>query len=204
MRPRDLVWRTVLIAGIMMMSCANPFGTDDDGGNGGGKINRKSPDALVNFFIYAYENKDLDLYDEALDDRFLFELDPVDAQKEGLPPDKPWWGKTEDMAITAKMFDPNFVPHDTVPKVISIKAEFAKKDNWTASLVPVSNGDTIDAFVAKFEPDMSIDVEYADKKTVTKLVNNSYVDIWVTQDLDHPGLWRIVKMLETRKSQPRQ
>lgn len=203
MRFGDLARKAVIIAGIIMVSCSNPFGTDGGGGGGGGEISRKSPDALVNFFIYAYQNRDLDLYDMALDDRFLFELDPVDAEKQGLPPDRPWWGKTEDLRITGRMFDPNFVPHDSVPKVLSITAAFTKRDAWTASLVPVSNGDTINAFVAKFEPDLTFHVEYADKHSETRIVKESYIDIWVTQDLVEPGLWRIVKILETKKSVPR-
>ncbi len=188
-----------IVTAIIGMGCSNPFGTDGGDGNGGGDINRKNPDALINFFVYAYENRDIDLYDEALDDRFIFQLIPADAESCGLPPTEPWWGKTEELRITGRMFDPNFVPHGDTPKVEAIRAKFSKRGDWSAFGLPVPGADTVDTFWAMFEPEMYIDVRYEDQKQVTKVVNNSYVDIWVTQDLKTPGLWKIIKMQESKK-----
>ena len=66
---------------------------------------RDTPDNLMLFFAQAYKEKDLDDYDLALDEDFLFQFTPDIADSLGLPADKPWWGKTEELSSTQQMFE---------------------------------------------------------------------------------------------------
>ncbi|MGQ9603380.1 MAG: hypothetical protein ACUVUU_04130 [bacterium] len=198
MKRLDNIGRAFFIALILMVGCSNPFGTDEGGGGGGGNISRKSPDALINFFVYVYQARDLRGYEEALEDRFVFELREDDADALGLPPDRAWWSKQEELKIAGRMFDPDFVPHENFPKMRNIQISLAPSSGWRDAELIIGD-DKVDTFLRKYEPDMSIFLEYADGSSITKLVKQSQLDIWVTQDTDNPGLWKIIKMKETRK-----
>ncbi|MGD9401981.1 MAG: hypothetical protein PVF95_06910 [bacterium] len=114
-----------ILAALAVMSLAILVSCGDDNGanvNGGPEYSRATPEDLIRALAAALEEEEIDVYAECLHDEYLFEFLPGDAGSAGLPPDGPWWGKTEDVASTSNMFAAAFVtriecelPVDTGP-----------------------------------------------------------------------------------------
>ncbi len=191
-------WGFFLIAILLVTGCWNPFGSKGNGGkNGGGsEINRELMDNLVDFLAFAYERREIEKYEEALDDRYLFEFTEDVADSLNLPPDEPWWGKEEDVRSTENMFED--------PEVTNIVMDLSNKiSEWAPieEIRPREGGgvDTINAFVARFEPLIIVTVEKPGAEPTNWEVRDSWVDIWATPDPNYEGLWTILRIKEIRK-----
>ncbi len=192
-------WGIFMMTTLLIAGCWNPFGSSGGGGGGGGdgqEINRKTMDNLVDFLAFAYERREIDKYEEALDDRYLFEFTPdVAIDSLGLPPDAPWWGKAQDVHSTENMFES--------PEVTNITMDLSNKRIDWAPTVEIrqtpSGPDSINAFVAQFEPIIMVTIEKPGREPKTLEVRDSWLDIWVTQDPDYEGLWVILRIKEIEK-----
>ena len=191
-------WRILAIAMIVLTGCWNPFGSGGGGGGGGNgdDINREKPENLVDFLAFAYERREIDKYEAALDDRFLFEFTEDIADSLNLPPDAPWWGKEEDVRSTENMFED--------PQVTKIVMDLSNMiDDWDPiyEVRPREGGgvDSIPAFVARFEPLIIVTIEKPGEEPMNLEVRDSWLDIWATQDPNYEGLWTILRIKEIKK-----
>jgi hypothetical protein len=193
------VW--VLLAILLGLLAATGCGVSDNGGNGPvTDYNRKTPDNLLNFFGYAYEEEDPELYDEALDFYFEFEFTDEVADSLGLPKDSPWWGKEEDKASTENMFD------DAHVKKIEFHLERSGvgsdwEDCWREFITDDPPETTLIQGVCEiFEPEIKVYIEEPGEEERILWVHESLLDIMVRPDPEQPELWTILRIKETKKN----
>lgn len=167
---RRWVWVVLLICSLGFIGGCSV--SSDDGPGVEPEYDRTTPENLINFFADAYERQDLDKYDESLHDGFLFTFLPDDADSAGLPPDQPWWGKTEDVASARKLFDN------------------AEVTNISMDLAVVTKWPTEDGFGFRLDPDVKVTVEKAGATEPLVLwVNNSWFDVEIVEDPYDTELW---------------
>ena len=193
--------RWVLFVGMTALlvlggvGCWNPFSPDGDG-NGHNTIgDRKNPDNLLEFFAMAYEDRSIERYAEALDSDYRFQFMEKDWEGAGVPPNAPYWGKTEDVPRTELMFESE--------KTTGISFEFGSKlfVNWlpvTDTIFVEGLPVEVDALLERYAPEISVIVE-GDEGSTTYWVNESWVEIKVIQDRFDPSLWTILRIEEMPK-----
>jgi hypothetical protein len=152
--------------------------TADTNGNGDGPIDRKTPDGLLNWLAVAYAEKDLEAYEEALHDEFLFVFTKDIADTLGLPEDEPWWGKTKDVSATGNMFNSSEVTRITMDYV-------PYGDRW------VSNEELRDTTVyygtsRRVIPDILVTIDKG-LEPLNLVVQDSYLDVFVVRDPKFPN-----------------
>ena len=152
--------------------------TADTNGNGDGPISRDTPDHLLNWLAVAYGDKDLESYQEALHDEFLFVFTKEVADSMGLDPDEPWWGKTKDVTSTENMFNSTEVTQIAMDYVPS-------GDQW----VPYEEvrEDTIIYYGTsrRVIPDILVTIDKGGEP-LNLLVKDSYLDVVVVRDPNFP------------------
>jgi hypothetical protein len=179
---------------VFATGCWNPFGGngngDDNGGNG---FDRKTRDNLMEFFANAYQEENIDDYIESLHDKFLFQFTPAAAETLGLPPDQPWWGKTEDVAATRNMFED--------ATVTEITMQLTKVIDWYGCVdIREAPPDTIIGWCARFDATIDVTVTEPGQEPLTYIVRDSWLDLIVTADpLSTIGEWVIVRIEEKEK-----
>jgi hypothetical protein len=181
---------------VFATGCWNPFGGGDNGDDdGGGSKNRLTRNNLMEFFAYAYEEENIEHYEESLHDKFLFQFTPAVAETLGLPPAEPWWGKTEDVASTRNMFE------EATVTAITMQLDYVI--NWYGCVdlrqheVPP---DTIEGWCARFDATIDVTIEEPGKEPLTLIVRDSYLDVIVTPDpKSTTGEWVIVRIEEKEK-----
>lgn len=158
------------------------------------EVKRDTPDNLMLFFARAYKEKDLDDYKEALDDDFLFQFTPDIADSLGLPADKPWWGKTEDVKSTQQMFEN--------PNVTDIAFSYETVGEWIPH-TEVREDTTFSGLFRRYDPLIEvITLVDNDEDPELKLrVDESWLDIVVVPDRLTAGLWTILRIEESKKQQ---
>ena len=190
------VWVHSAICGMMMLlvlglsGCWNPFSPGDGDGNGDPKIDRKSPDHLLEFFATAYEDKDIDRYTESLDDAYTFEFDPLDYDSAGVSAEKPYWGITEDKERTNSMF--------TSPETKGISMDLSQKMmDWIADTFYIDAETPVEGFTCVINPTIDVTIEMTPgEEPVTKQVRKSRLTLAVIRDRKIVGLWTILKITE--------
>ena len=195
MRRRVVLAVMTVSLAVAGAGCWNPFSPDDDN-NGNHKIgDRTTPNNLLEFFATAYEDRSIERYDEALDFDYKFEFMEADYDSAGVPPNAPYWGKTEDVPRTQNMFES--------PNTTGISFDFglplfvnwvSVKDTIFVEGLPVE----VDALLGRYEPDIEVVVE-GEEGSTTYWVNNSWVNIKVIQDRQDPSLWTILRIVEMEK-----
>ena len=161
------------ILALVAIGCS-PTATDD---NGDDPIDRKTPDGLLNWLAVAYAEKDLDAYDEALHDEFLFVFTEDVADSLGLPEDKPWWGKTKDVSSTGNMFNSSEVKRIAMDYVPS-------GDQW----LPHTEEREDTTYYGTFRrviPDILVTIDKGDEP-LNLVVQDSYLDVVVVRDPRFP------------------
>ena len=154
---------------------------------------RSSPDELLSAYAHALVSKNLAACDECLHEKYIFEFTSDIAETLGLPPDAPWWGKTEDMSATQNMFNAS--------NVTSIEMTFIRITDWLRCLEvrPGSPPDTLAALQADLDPDIKVTVETGEDPT-TYWVNDSRFNVAVTVDPAETDLWVILRITEAKKN----
>jgi hypothetical protein len=151
--------------------------TAEDGGSG--KIDRRTPDGLLIWLAVAYADKDLEAYEEALHDEFLFVFTRDVADSLGLPEGKPWWGKTKDVTSTEHMFNSS--------EVTRISMDYVPYgDRW----VPCeeTREDTVVYYgtCRRVIPDIQVTIDQGDEP-LNLVVHDSFLDVVVVRDPKFPN-----------------
>jgi hypothetical protein len=167
--------------------------TADTNGNGDGPISRDTPDHLLNWLAVAYADKDLEAYDEALHDEFLFVFTKDVADSLGLPEDKPWWGKTKDVTSTENMFNSTEVTRiamDYVP----YGDRWQTCEEWRDTTVYYGT-------CRRVIPDILVTIDKGEEP-LNLVVQDSYLDVTVVRDPKFPDqvLYVFLKIEETAQN----
>jgi len=180
------IW-VVLGLWIMVLVGLGCSPTADTNGNGGPPISRDTPDHLLNFLAVAYADKDLDSYEEALHDEFLFVFTKDIADSLGLDPEEPWWGKTKDVGSTEKMFNASEVTQITMDYV-------PYGDRWNAvKEVRYTETDSVVYYgtARRVIPEISVTIDEGEEPKIYR-VTESYLDVIVVRDPTFPDQVRYV------------
>jgi hypothetical protein len=155
---------------------------------------RATRDDLITYLEHAYRSEYPGLYADALHGSFLFVFTLDVADSLGLPPDQPWWGKTNDVNSTRTMF--------LAPEVTSIEIDLHKPGDWfpCMDIRPGSEPDTLYGFCARFEPYIMVTIAEAGEEGLILLVNDTFLDIMVVPDPEFEGLWVVARIKEVYKS----
>lgn len=178
-----------VLAVLLLFSCSDPQSppVEETGPD------RTSADNLLLMFATSYKEKDLDNYDECLDDDFLFQFTDDVADSLDLPRYEPWWGKTEDLSSTANMFNS--------PNVTGIEFSYEWIGEWV-SCQEVRDDTTFSGLCRRMDPLISvITVVDSEDPYLMRRVDASFVDVTVVPDRFTNGLWTIVRMNEVKKIQ---
>jgi hypothetical protein len=170
--------RVLLAAWIMVLAGLGCSPTSDPGGGGPGPISRDTPDHLLNWLAVSYQEKDIDKYEEALHDAFIFIFTDDIAESLGLPAEKPWWGKTKDVGSTQKMF--------ASTEVTDVNMRYESVGRWVAD--EEERPDTTYSVVfSRVQPEIKVTIEKPGEEAIVYWVNNSYLDINVVKDPKYPN-----------------
>jgi hypothetical protein len=167
--------------------------TSDPGGNGNGPISRDTPSHLLNWLAVAYQDKDLESYEEALHDEYLFVFTEDIADSLGLDPEEPWWGKTKDVSSTGKMFASS--------EVTEINMKYISEDPW-APHEEERPDTTYSGVFSRVTPDILVTIENPGEEPLRLVVNESFLDVVVVRDPKFPdeNLWVFLKIEEIEKN----
>jgi len=152
------------------------------------------PDNLMLFLARAYREEDPDDYDQALDENFLFQFTGDIADELGLPPEEPWWGKTEDLVSTRGMFDE--------PSVTAITFTYeAVGAKWDPH-IEVRNDTTFSGVFRRYDPVIRVITVTDDPEDPELIyrVDRSWLDIIAVPDRFIEGNWTILKIEEVEKN----
>jgi hypothetical protein len=95
----------LLIGAIVVASCQNPFAPAVVGPSRVVPIVKQtSPDSVLNNFRYAYEHRDLDVYENCLDQEFIFRYIDQDRTGQIEEVEVPRDGPSGDLARTERLF----------------------------------------------------------------------------------------------------
>ena len=179
------IWVMVLVG----LGCSP---TSDPGENGNGPISRDTPSHLLNWLAVSYQDKDLDAYEEALHDEYLFVFTEDVADSLGLDPEEPWWGKTKDVASTGKMFNAS--------EVTEINMKYISEDPWIPH-EEVRSDTTYSGVFSRVAPDILVTIEKPGEEALRLVVNESWLDVVVVRDPKFPdeNLWVFLKIEEIQK-----
>jgi hypothetical protein len=183
----------LLLAAFLSVLLAAGCGDDDSGVQPvADELMRDTPTHLLDYYAYAVEHEDIEMYEGALHDAFLhvFPLTVLDSL--GLPPEEPWWGKTAEVAAMRDLFSDS-----TVTK---IEFEFAEVDPWVAVTDSVG-GEEYNGVFSRTSPVTALTVEEAGEEPKVLILNKSYFDITVIRDPSSPQteLFVILKIEEVLK-----
>jgi hypothetical protein len=105
MRTRAILTTLAVLSFALFLSCGEDSVTET-----GPEYSRATPEDLIDALAYSMEHKDIGVYDECLHDEYIFVFMSEDTASLGLPPDEPWWGRTQDISAMSRLFaDSNVV-----------------------------------------------------------------------------------------------
>ena len=143
---------------------------------------RSNVDCLLRAFEWALEYRDIELYQECLSDDFRFIFDPVDHDSAGVVPDKPWWGKTQDVTTMSALFADEYLTSIICDLEISYGP-------WV-----VEGG-----LGCRLEPYMVFTVYPPAGDFIYYVVGDSWLDIEIVADPYMPGKYVVREMEEVVK-----
>ncbi len=186
-------WGWVLMIGVLVVTTF--FGCSPSSDTGPPPVteyDRTSADNLLKFFAQAYKEKDLTDYDDALDEDFFFQFTPDIADSLGLPPEEPWWGKSEDVNSTRLMFEN--------PNVTDIAFSYESVGEWEDH-VEVREDTTFSGLFRRYDPliEVTVIIESDDDPILKLRVDDSWLDVTVVPDRLTNGLWTILRIEESKK-----
>jgi hypothetical protein len=151
-------------------------------------LSRASPDRLLEWYAYAVEHEDINMFGEALHDNSLFFFDEIVPDSLGLP--EPWWGKTAELAAMGALFE------DTT--VVKIEFEFTSAEPWTPTEFPIEPDSLIIGVFTRATPVMRLAIQEPGQEPKTLVFDDTYFDIVVVRDPKFPdkNLWVIARIEE--------
>jgi hypothetical protein len=134
---------------------------------------------------------DLDGYEECLDEDFLFRFPDEIADSLGLPPEAPWWGKTDEITCTLNMFED--------PAVQSIGFGCELLEEWVA-YQEVRPDTTFTGLFRRLRPVIVVTVatDGSEDPLLSYVVNQSWLDVVVVPDRYTEGLWCVLRIDEVK------
>ena len=162
------------LAGLALLSCS-----DDGCSPKADEPPRDTPANLLQSFSDALEEQQIDAYAACLDEAYRFEFMPDDWDSAGVTPDTPYWGKAQDVASTANMFES--------VRVTSVSFDLG------VPLTQMVCSDTL--CLVLYYPDIQV-VETYQHGTITYWVNNSRLYVTLARDPQEPDLWVIRNLQE--------
>ncbi|MGD8627654.1 MAG: hypothetical protein PVH52_01100 [bacterium] len=178
-----------LLAALLLVSCSDPESPPlkDDS-----SYDRSTPDNLLLMLANSYKEMELDDYADCLDEDFLFVFFDEIADSMGLPPEEPWWGKTEDIACTGNMFED--------PVVQSVAFTYEAMEEWSPHQ-EVRPDTTYSGLFRRVDPIIEVTVSTPSEyyETLTYRVVDSWLDVVVVPDRYTEGLWCILRIDEFHK-----
>ena len=106
---RHMAISVLLVSALFLLTSCNDSCTNPGGDSGCDEHIRATAEGTVEAFARSMEAMDIDAYSECLADTYRYRFTPQDAEDAGLPPDEPWWGKTEDIQSTGSLFSDPYV-----------------------------------------------------------------------------------------------
>jgi hypothetical protein len=166
-----------------------------DVGNGNDPIDRDTPDHLLNWLSYYYQERDIDRYEEALHEAFIFVFTKDVADSLGLPDDEPWWGRTQDVNSTRKMF--------AASEVTDIKMDYVNVERWQAVTDSVG-GQEYHGVFSRVTPEIFVTIDRPNEEPTTHVVRESWLDITVVEDptVQEEVLFVLLKIEEVEMPSP--
>ncbi len=151
---------------------------------------------LLQVFARSFIERNIDLYVECLDDSYTFTFAPNDWDTAGVTPDKPYWGKTEDVPATAHMLSSPTIKSivmDWLPPIV----------NWAVcidSIFVVGPGvgqwEVLACSCATYRPDIKVTAQVDGEEVRTYWVRNSRFMVTVCPDRFNEDLWTILRIIE--------
>jgi hypothetical protein len=158
-------------------SCGNdtcgPSGTDST---------RETVGGLLEVFTESLGDKDLARYDECLEDGYLYEFAPQDAESLGLASWDPFWGRMEDTSAVGNMFR-----DEAVKQIAFDLTEIARHR-------AEDRGDSV--VVLTMTTDISLTLEYPGSEPFGFLIRSTRLEVTAAPDPGAEGMWVIRKIKE--------
>jgi hypothetical protein len=180
---------SAMLVAVLAFSCSGDKSTDagDDIG-----LSPSNPDSLLKFFATSYAEKDLDRYDQSLDESFRFVFTDDIADSLDLPRYDPWWGKTEDMSSTRMMFED--------PSVEGITFTYEAVGEWVDTTVVIPDT-TFSGFFRRIDPFITFVRVTGDLEDPELLfrVDGTWLGFVVVPDRFTEGLWCVLQIEEVEK-----
>ena len=176
-RSRWVAFITVaLFGGLLLLSCGKDCCPTP-------KItypNRETPQGLLDYYAKSFEDQNLARCESCLWDSYVFRFAPEDWDAAGVTPEKPYWGKTEDMANTEHMFASS--------AVTSIRFELHQY------VTDFTGPDTL--LTAIVRPAIDVTIEVPGEEPITKQVRKSRLRFVLRPDPENEHLWVIRQIQE--------
>jgi hypothetical protein len=143
--------------------------------------NRETPRGLLDYFAKSFEDKNLARCGECLWESYVFRFNPEDWDSAGVTPEKPYWGKTEDIASTEHMFASS--------AVTSIRFELHQY------VTDFTGPDTLLTAIVRPAIDVTIEMPPGEEP-ITKQVRKSWLHFVLRPDPQNEHLWVIRQIQE--------
>ncbi len=177
-----------LLAAVALASCGKGGTTgpkEDDG-----CCSPDTPDNLMKALACAYQTEDMDAYGTLLHDDYLFGFVIDVADSLGLPPDHPWWGKTNDVSSTANLF----ADDDADFSIEFIPVE----EGWTPGEIS-RGGAVIAGLFRRYVPNFTLAIEKAGEP-ITMVGGGTYLDVVVVPHPLYAGYFAVLEMEEVLRN----
>jgi hypothetical protein len=153
-------------------------------------------DGLLQVFARSFNERNIDLYAECLDDSYTFTFAANDWDAAGVTPAKPYWGKTEDVPATAHMF--------STPTIKSIVMEWLPPiSDWAVCIDSIfvagpgfGHWEVLACSRATYRPDIKVTAQVDGQEDRTYWVHNSRFVVTVCPDRSNKDLWTILRIIE--------
>lgn len=178
MRTRATLTTLAIVYFALSLSCGEDTVTDP-----GPEYSRGTPEELIDALAYSMEHKDIDVYAECLHDEYLFVFISEDADSLYLPPDQPWWGKTQDIGAMSDLFND--------PDVVQISCTFHPD---------VGPWPTDDGVGYRLDPSMKFTIDGGAQEDTTLWVYDTWLIIEAVPDPYANEDWVFKEIVETPKA----
>jgi hypothetical protein len=182
MRYSGVFPRLGLIVTVAAVAALCSCGNDTCGPCGEGPA-RTTVEGLLGVLEESFETRSPALYDECLEDGYVFEFASADAESLGLPAWDPTWDKTEDTTAVGSMLRSGALSGITFQALLGSKQRTEVE------------GDS--AVIMQIYPEITATLHTGGSDSVTYLIDHSELEITAVHEAENPSLWVIRRMKES-------